>query len=96
MLNKFTIVGRILELETDNDNNIVVSISVQRPYKNLEGVYESDIVSVELGRDLGIQTMEYCVKGDIIGVEGRIQTKDNNIEFVAKRVSFLSNKKEEN
>ena len=47
-------------------------------------------------------TCEYCKKGDIVGVKGRIQTssyetEDGNkkyaMEVVAEKISFLSSKK---
>ena len=42
--------------------------------------------------------VEYCKKGDVIGVKGRIQTKQeenkNIIEIVAEGVTFLSSRKE--
>ncbi len=48
-------------------------------------------------------TSEYCSKGDIVGVKGRIQSrtleKDGNKEYVteiiAEKVTFLSSKREE-
>lgn len=48
-------------------------------------------------------TVEYCHKGDLIGIKGRLQalitetddgTKNKVIEVIAERVTFLSNKKE--
>lgn len=41
---------------------------------------------------------KYCKKGDLLGIKGRIQTKQeenkNIIEIVAERVTFLSSRKE--
>lgn len=48
-------------------------------------------------------TVEYCKKGDIVGIKGRIQSnvveneneKKYYFDVIAERVTFLSNKKEE-
>jgi len=56
-----------------------------------------------LWENVAKSTIEYCKKGDIIGVKGRLQTrvyeKDEQkkylTEVVAEKVTFLSSKKAE-
>ncbi len=51
--------------------------------------------------NIASNTVEYCNKGDIIGVKGRIQTrtveKENSkkyvLEVIAEKVTFLSSNK---
>ena len=38
---------------------------------------------------------DYCKKGDILGVKGRIEVKDDKVIIVAEKVTFLSSKHNE-
>lgn len=95
MLNQFIIVGRIVK-DLEKDSN-VITIVIQRHYKNENGEYETDFVDVAIDGTLAKTTIEYCKKGDIIGVKGSIRSeKSNDIRkmiLVAERVTFLSSKK---
>ena len=50
-----------------------------------------------------MNTSEYCNKGDIVGMKGRIQSrsvekdgkKESVMEIIAEKVTFLSSKKQE-
>ncbi len=109
MLNQSILVGRIVRepevRETENGNKVTnITLAVQRPYKNVEGEYETDFIPCILWKGIAETTSEYCKKGDLIGIRGRIQTrvneypdqiKRNVMEIVAERVTFLSNKKQE-
>ena len=107
MLNQSILVGRIVKdpeiRETENGNKVTnITLAVQRPYKNIDGEYDTDFISCVLWKGVAESTAEYCKKGDLIGVRGRIQTRINEtdevrhnlMEVVAERVTFLSSKKE--
>ncbi len=107
MLNNVVLVGRLTkdpeEVKTDNKNKrIVVTIAVPRSFKNSNGEYETDFIRVVLWNIVAEHTCEYCKKGDIIGIKGRIQAssyeKDGETKYIteviAEKVTFLSNKKE--
>ena len=104
MLNQVVMVGRLTSdpeiNEVENDRKVAtITLAVQRSYKNAEGVYETDFIKCTLWNGIAENTAEYCKKGDVIGVKGRIQTTnvDDKIvmEVVAEKVSFLSSRKEE-
>ena len=99
MLNQVVMVGRLTSdpeiNEVENDRKVAtITLAVQRSYKNAEGVYETDFIKCTLWNGIAENTSEYCKKGDVIGVKGRIQTTnvDDKIvmEVVAEKVSFLS------
>ena len=102
MLNQLTLVGRLVSdpqiNETKNKTKECnITLAVPRTYKN-----ETDFIPVRLYNDIAKNVVEYCKKGDLVGIKGRIQTKQeenkNTIELIAERVSFLtskSNKEEE-
>ena len=104
MLNQVVMVGRLTSdpeiNEVENDRKVAtITVAVQRSDKNAEGVYETDFIKCTLWNGIAETTAEYCKKGDLVGVKGRIQTTnvDDKIvmEVVAEKVTFLSSRKEE-
>ncbi len=109
MLNSTIVVGRLVrnpELrETENGKKVTnITLAVPRSYKNIKGEYETDFIDCVLWTGIAETTSEYCHKGDLLGVKGRLQTR--TIEFddeskkyvtevVAEKVSFLSPKNKE-
>ena len=103
MLNQTVIVGRIArdpELrETENGKKVTnVTLAVPRSFKNSNGEYETDFISCVLWKGIAESTVEYCKKGDLVGVKGRIQNrvyekdeeKKYSTEIVAEKITFLS------
>ena len=109
MLNQFVIVGRLVRdpdlHETENGKKVTtITVAVPRSYKNSNGEYESDFINCILWNGVAQNTTEYCKKGDLLGVKGRVQTrsvvdkdeKTNYLtEMIAEKITFLSNKKAE-
>lgn len=107
MLNQSILVGRIVRepevRETDNGTKVShLTLAVQRSYKNVNGEYDTDFINCVLWKGIAESTCEYCQKGDLIGIKGRLQTrtieteeipKHNTVELVAEKVTFLSSKK---
>lgn len=110
MLNQTVLVGRIVKdpeiIETESGKKVSnITLAIPRSYKNKDGEYETDFVDCTLWSGLAENTAEYCKKGDLVGVKGRIETevykKDDgstvkNTKVVAEKVTFLSSKKEDN
>lgn len=97
MLNQIVLVGRLVKdpvIEEMEDRKYCrITIAVPRSYKNENGEYDTDFIPITLWNGIAQNTLEYCKKGDLIGIKGRIQAKENNIEIVAEKLTFLSNKK---
>jgi len=103
MLNQAIIVGRIVKepevKETEKGKKVSnITLAVQRPYKNDDGEYDVDYLDCVLWGGVAESTSQYCQKGDLIGIKGRIGStynaqKQHVMEIVAERVSFLSAKK---
>ena len=103
MMNQVILVGRLTkdpEVITLDSGKTVLNIllAVQRAYKNEDGCYETDFIDCELWNAVADSTSEYCHKGDIIGVKGKLKTdyyeKDDEkrkvMSVVAERITFLS------
>ena len=109
MLNQAVLVGRIVkepELKNTEKGKVTnITLAVPRSFKNQNGEYDTDFISCVLWKGVAESTVEYCKKGDLVGIKGRIQTR--NVEFedethkqfvevIAEKVTFLSNRKMEN
>lgn len=100
MLNQTVLVGRIVSdpqiNETENAKKFAsINLAIQRSYKNANGEYETDFIPCVLWNAVAENTCEYCNKGDLVGVKGRIQTIGDKLEVIAERVTFLSSRKAE-
>lgn len=106
MLNQIVIVGRLVKdpelKETESGKKVTnITLAVPRSYKNVNGEYETDFIDCTLWTGVAENTSEYCKKGDLLGVKGRVQTrmyekdeKKNYVtEVVAEKVTFLTSKK---
>jgi len=106
MLNNVVLVGRLTkdpEITTSENgskrSNVIIAIP--RTYKNTDGKYDTDFIKCILWNVVAEHTCEYCKKGDIVGIKGRIQTssyeRDGEIKYstevIAERISFLSDSK---
>lgn len=104
MLNEVTMVGKLVDnplcvdVDKDNKKYTYITIAVPRCYKNKAGLYETDYIDWTLIGVLGENTYNFCKKGDLIGIKGRVQTTkiENNkvIELMAEKITFLSSNKE--
>lgn len=106
MLNQLVVIGRLVKdpelRKTENGKNVTnITLAVPRSYKNPNGEYDTDFIDCVLWSTVAESTTEYCKKGDLLGIKGRIQTrtyqKDEEkkyvTEVVAEKVTFLSSKK---
>lgn len=104
MLNQAIFVGRLVAdpvvRETERGNVSNITLAIPRPYKNAKGVYEADFIDFVLWKGIADNTAEYCKKGDLVGIKGRVQSsiEEQNGErkklmnVIAEKVTFLSTK----
>ena len=98
-MNQLIIVGKLTEnpeiKEVKNKKVGIINVAVQRPYKNDEGIYETDFIDCVLWEGVATNVCEYCHKGDVVGIKGKLQSEDGILKVVAEKVTFLSSKKKE-
>lgn len=99
MLNQIILVGRLTKdvevNETEKGGKIAtMTLAVPRTFKNKEGNYDTDFIECTIFGDTAQNTSDYCKKGDILGVKGRMQSRENKLEVVTERVTFLTKSKE--
>lgn len=96
MLNQVGLVGRLKdEIEWLDEQNAILTLAIPRPTKDENGEYGTDMVKVKIVGQMADNTAEYCHKGDIIGIKGRVVTEDDKINIVAEKATFLSSHKQE-
>lgn len=99
MLNQVVIVGRLVSkpIVEENENGRKVSeitLAVPRIFKNDEGIYDTDFIKCILWNGIAENTVEYCEKGDLVGVKGRLQCLGGSeLQVVAEKVTFLATNK---
>lgn len=104
MLNQLVLVGRLTEdvKEKNKKGFTIITLSVPRTFKNKQGEYETDFIDIKISGNVADNVHEYCKKGDIVGVKGRIQTTTMNkhnkevkiTELIGEKITFLSSKSE--
>ncbi|MBQ6497206.1 MAG: single-stranded DNA-binding protein [Bacilli bacterium] len=104
MLNQIVLVGRLTRNITvnksDKGNKVAtIPLAIPRSFKNSDGTYDTDFIDCVAFDHIANNTSEYCEKGDIVGIKGRIQTriiedkegqKETVMEIIAEKVTFLS------
>ena len=107
MLNQVILVGRLTKnpeiIETESGKKMCfITLAVQRPFKNVDGLYETDFIRCVLWNIIAETTVQYSKVGDVIGVKGRLQVESYsdennntryNTEVVAERISFIGSGK---
>jgi len=103
LINQVTLVGRLtrdpeLKLTQEGVALTNITLAVNRNYRSTSGSIETDFVQCTLWRRAAENTVQYCQKGSIIGIIGRIQTRNYEnsegkrvyvTEVVADSVRFL-------
>ena len=106
MLNQSIIVGRLTKdpevITTESGKKMTqIVVAVGRQFKSIDGKYETDFIRCILWNAIAVNTSEYCKKGDLVGIKGRLQSSSYEVEgeikysvdIIAEKVTFLSNKK---
>ena len=97
MMNQIVLVGRLVKNMEEGDK--YVTLACPRSFKNAEGNYDTDFIDIKLYGQIAQSTMEYCKKGDLIGVKGRIEALSvddgdghytKKMEIVADKVTYLA------
>ncbi|MBQ6654881.1 MAG: single-stranded DNA-binding protein [Erysipelotrichaceae bacterium] len=94
MFNQIVIVGRIEELQADYSEdrlNGMIRIAVEREFPESNSEYLTDHFNVRLWRGMVETIKENYGAGDLIGINGRIQTEPETglPLIIAEKVSLI-------
>lgn len=105
MINNVTLVGRLvappdLRKTPNNVSSLQGTLAVNRNFKNENGEREADFINFQAWRGTADIIAQYCSKGSLIGIIGRIQVrsyeKDGQrryvTEVVAESVALLESR----
>ena len=106
MINMVMLVGRLVHdpelVEHENGKKMSkVTLAVNRRFKGTDGIYHTDFIDCTFWNSFATNISEYCSKGDLIGVRGRIQidtvekdgVKKKITNIIADSITFLSSVK---
>ena len=107
MINQVTLVGRLtrdpeLRLTTEGTSVTSITLAVNRSFRNQQGEVGADFVQCTLWKKVAENTVQYCRKGSLVGITGRIHTRSYEnqegkriyvTEVIAENVRFLETKR---
>lgn len=106
MNNMVYLIGRLTKdvelVNEDGKENATITVASQRSYKNADGIYETDFIDCTLWNGIARNCAEYCKKGDLVGINGRLETfnvenedgeKKKITRVVVDKLTFLASKK---
>lgn len=81
MFNQVMLIGRMTkdpELRYTADGVAVsnFTLALNRNFKNANGEYDADFVNCHVWRKQAESTANYCLKGSLVGVTGRLQSRN--------------------
>lgn len=109
MINQVILVGRLtkdpeIRYTTEGAPVANFTLAVSRQFRNAAGEIDTDFVNCTVWKRTAENTANYCRKGSIVGVTGRIQTRNYQnaerkrvyvTEVLADSVRFMSSKPRE-
>lgn len=108
-MNHVALVGRLTqdpEIKElgDGTYRVSVTLAVARDYRNSDGVIDTDFIRCTLWNGIASATRDYCRKGDVIGIRGKLHSrtyetenkeKRTVLEVFVEKVTFITSKKHE-
>jgi single-strand DNA-binding protein len=109
VLNRIELIGRLtrdpeLRYLSSGHPMAQFTVAVDRDFKNAAGDCDTDFINCVTWRKLAEQVGQYCSRGRLVAVEGRLQTRSYETqdgsrrrvtEVVGDRVWFLDSRKPE-
>ncbi len=77
-MNHVILVGRLIDdpqFSNQDQTRMVIVLAVPRTYRNSDGIYETDFLRCVLWNGIAKKAGEYCKKGDIVCLKGRLQVR---------------------
>lgn len=104
MLNVVVVAGKVVELpilkEAASGNKYAsLHLKVDRPFRNSNGIYEQDDMSITLWKGIAQTVCDVCSVGDVVSIKGRLQSRQYDgkdgqqyfaYDIIAEFVSFLN------
>ncbi|MBS4218932.1 single-stranded DNA-binding protein [Bacillus sp. FJAT-49711] len=109
MINQVTLVGRltkepVLRYTVEGTPVLNITLALNRHYRNAKGDFDADFVLCTLWNKAAENTAKYCSKGSLVGIVGRIQTRNYDgtdgkkvyvTEVIADTVKFMGGRSAE-
>jgi single-strand DNA-binding protein len=92
--NNVTLIGRIVKqpelIDVGNDNKrATLTLAVDRPYKDSDGKHPTDFLNVVAWGKLAEICADYCTKGSLTMIAGRIQSRAYTVDDETKWITEI-------
>ena len=92
MINMVMLVGRLVGnpeiVERDNNKKVSkITLAVNRKFKSTDGTFHTDFIDCVLWNNIAKSTSEYCSKGDLVGIRGRLQVETYEKDGITKKIT---------
>lgn len=105
-MNNVTLVGRLtgdpeVKELSDGTYRTSINLAISRDYRNSEGNYDADFIKCVLWNGIASATKDYCHKGDVVSVKGKLQSRNYETEdkekkyvteVIVEKITFISSK----
>lgn len=88
MYNYCMLIGTVVQKEM-KDNETIIYLSVQKPFKNEKGEYSKDIFPIYCYNFLNEVISEKLLKGSKVGIKGRLEKNEQNVKIIAEKIMFV-------
>lgn len=97
MLNTCTLVGKVVTKPTilkgaTKHPTTTFMLETERPFLSVKNKITVDRFEVEVWRGIAQQVNDICEVGDIIGIRGRLQTKNEkpaSVIIIAEKIAYI-------
>lgn len=93
MYNYYFLIGKIIKIEDFKSVGILeVTISVQRPFKEMDGSFKSDEFKVTFFAGFADFIKDYLKQGAFVGIKGRLAMIKGTLTIIGERIVDMSQK----
>ncbi len=102
-MNNVVLVGRLtsdpeIKELSDGTYRTLITIAIARDYRTSEGEKITDFIKCVLWNGIASATKDYCHKGDLVGIRGKLQSrtyeneneKKHVLEVLVEKITFIS------
>lgn len=92
MVNYAVLIGKIYQdIIKNKDNSYKLILEVSRNYKNLNGLYDFDIIPIKLPNNLGNKVIKNYKKGNMVTIKAKIERLEyEELTLVAYDVTYFA------
>ena len=89
MLNQFIIIGSLLEVRRLDDFFYEVKIDIPRNYKEINGGFKSDNLSIRVWKGIADSLESECYENFLVSITGRIESIEDGLCLIGEKLDYI-------